>query len=89
MEKNDDLDLEPSVQDRNCESRHAEAEESRRDENGTDEWCHGRNPDEPRSYAECRRQCRRNFWTQLLTTVAKVAGVVLAAFGLQSFQTED
>ena len=34
---------------------------------------------------ECKRTCRRNFWTEVLKTVTKVAGVVLAAFGLQSF----
>ena len=38
---------------------------------------------------ECRRTCKRQFWTELLKTVAKVAGVVLAAFGLQSFNAED
>ena len=38
---------------------------------------------------ECRRTCKRQFWTELLKTVAKVAGVVLAAFGLQSFSAED
>ena len=38
---------------------------------------------------ECRRSCKRQFWTELLKTVAKVAGVVLAAFGLQSFNAED
>ena len=38
---------------------------------------------------ECRRTCRRNFWTEVLRTIAKVAGVVLAACGLQSFGEED
>ncbi len=38
---------------------------------------------------ECRRTCRRHFWAELLKTIAKVAGVVLAAFGLSSFDQED
>ena len=38
---------------------------------------------------ECRKTCRRNFWIELFKTVAKVAGVVLAAFGLSSFNEED
>ncbi len=44
---------------------------------------------EERVKAECRRSCRRKFWTEMLKTVAKVAGVVLAAFGLSSFDQED
>ncbi len=50
------------------------------------------NPLEPldeRTLRECRRTCRRHFWTELLKTVAKVAGVVLAAFGLSSFDQES
>ena len=38
---------------------------------------------------ECKRTCRRQFWTEVLKTVAKVAGAVLAVFGLQSFQEGD
>ena len=38
---------------------------------------------------ECRKTCRRNFWTEMLKTIAKVAGVVLAAFGLSSFDQES
>ena len=56
------------------------------DERGTraiDERGHGECCD------ECQRSCKRQFWTELLKTVAKVAGVVLAAFGLQSFSAED
>ena len=33
--------------------------------------------------------CRRNFWTTLLQAVVKVSTIILAAFGLQSFQSED
>ena len=41
------------------------------------------------SEAECRQRCKRSFWTEFLRTVTKVAGVVLAAFGLQSFDQTD
>ena len=41
------------------------------------------------SEAECRQRCKRSFWTEFLRTIAKVAGVVLAAFGLQSFDQTD
>ena len=44
---------------------------------------------EERVRKECRKSCRRNFWIELFKTVAKVAGVVLAAFGLSSFNEED
>jgi len=33
--------------------------------------------------------CKRNFWTQVLRTVTKVASIVLAAFGLSSFVEDD
>ena len=45
--------------------------------------------DEERIRAECRKTCRRHFWAELLKSVAKVAGVILAAFGLSSFDAED
>ena len=38
---------------------------------------------------ECRRTCRRHFWTELIKTIAKIAGVILAAFGVSSFNQED
>lgn len=38
---------------------------------------------------ECRRTCKRNFWTEVLRTVTKVAGLALAAFGLSSFEADD
>ena len=41
------------------------------------------------SEAECRQRCKRSFWTEFLRTIAKVAGVVLAAFGLQNFDQTD
>ena len=44
---------------------------------------------EERVRSDCRRTCRRNFWIELFKSVAKVAGVVLAAFGLSSFNQED
>ena len=51
-------------------------------------------PLEPSDYEErirrdCRRTCRRNLFVELLKTVAKVAGVILAAMGLSSFNEED
>lgn len=33
--------------------------------------------------------CKRNFWTTLLQAVVKVSTIILAAFGLSSFQQED
>ena len=53
------------------------------------------NPSEPTASLEerirrdCRRTCRRNLFVELLKTVAKVAGVILAAMGLSSFNEED
>ena len=31
---------------------------------------------------ECKRTCKRNFWTEVLRTVVKVGTAVLAALGL-------
>ena len=44
---------------------------------------------EERVRRDCRRTCRRNLFVELLKTVAKVAGVILAAMGLSSFGEED
>ena len=44
---------------------------------------------EERIRRDCRRTCRRNLFVELLKTVAKVAGVVLAALGLSSFNEEN
>ena len=44
---------------------------------------------EERVRADCRRSCRRNFWIELFKSAAKIAGVVLAALGLSSFNQED
>ena len=44
---------------------------------------------EERIRRDCRRTCRRNLFVELLKTVAKVAGVILAAMGLSSFNEED
>ncbi len=44
---------------------------------------------EERVRQDCRRTCRRNLFVELLKTVAKVAGVILAAMGLSSFGEED
>jgi len=38
---------------------------------------------------ECKRTCKRNFWTSVLNAVIKVSTIVLAAFGIQSFGTDD
>ena len=38
---------------------------------------------------ECKRTCKRNFWTEVLRTVVKVGTAVLAALGLASGVTED
>lgn len=44
---------------------------------------------EERVRRDCRRECRRNLFVELLKTVAKIAGVILAAMGLSSFNEED
>ena len=44
---------------------------------------------EERVRTDCRRSCRRNFWIELLKTAGKIAGVILAAFGLSSFNEEN
>ena len=31
---------------------------------------------------ECKKTCKRNFWTTVLQTIVKVGTAVLAAFGL-------
>ncbi len=33
---------------------------------------------------ECKRTCKRHFWTEVLKTVVKIATAVMAAFGLAS-----
>lgn len=38
---------------------------------------------------ECKKTCKRNFWTEVLKTVVKVATAVMAAFGLASCVEED
>ena len=55
----------------------------------------GGNPSNPTAELEervrrdCRRECRRNFWIELFKSAAKIAGVVLAALGLSSFNEEN
>ena len=44
---------------------------------------------EERFRKECRKSCRRNLLVELLKTVAKVAGVILAAMGWSAFGEED
>ena len=31
---------------------------------------------------ECKRTCKRNFWTEVLRTIVKIGTTVLAALGL-------
>ena len=38
---------------------------------------------------ECKRTCKRNFWTEVLRTVVKIGTAVLAAFGLASGVADD
>ena len=38
---------------------------------------------------ECRKTCRRNFWTQMLRTITKIGTGIMAAFGLSSFMGEE
>ena len=44
---------------------------------------------EERIRRDCRRSCRRTFWIELFKSAAKIAGVVLAALGLSSFNEEN
>ena len=44
---------------------------------------------EARVRGECRRTCRRRLLVELFKTITKVAGVILAAMGLSSFNAED
>ena len=50
-----------------------------RDEDERDEQC----------LEECRRTCKRHFWTEMLRAIVKVSTIVLAAFGLSSFDSSD
>jgi len=38
---------------------------------------------------ECKKTCKRNFWTEVLRAVVKISTIVLAAFGITSFSAED
>ena len=38
---------------------------------------------------ECKRTCKRNFWTEVLRTVVKIGTAVLAALGLAGFGSEE
>ena len=38
---------------------------------------------------ECKKTCKRNFWTEVLKTIVKVGTAVLAAFGLSSCIGEE
>ena len=38
---------------------------------------------------ECKRTCKRNFWTEVLRTVVKVGTAILAALGLSGFGSEE
>ena len=35
------------------------------------------------------KACKRNFWTSVLNAVIKISTIVLAAFGIQSFGTDE
>ena len=81
------------AQDTGCEAtdaggRRSESEGRRRhgsDSDGADTTDDARHDG---TNEDCQRTCRRHFWTELLRSVTKIAGIVLAAFGLSSF-TED
>ena len=77
-----------------CESERGRRQASCEYESEEDNPSNPSNPLEPseleaRVRRDCRRSCRRNFWIELLKTASKIAGVVLAAFGLSSFNAED
>ena len=38
---------------------------------------------------ECKKTCKRHFWTEVLRTIVKVGTAVLAAFGIASCIEED
>lgn len=37
---------------------------------------------------ECKRTCRRNFWTEVLRTFVKIGTAVMAAVGLGSWVSD-
>ncbi len=83
--------FESSKSSKGCQSEH---EGGRAGTNNPLEPLEPFEPLEPSDYEErirrdCRRTCRRNLFVELLKTVAKVAGVILAAMGLSSFNEED
>lgn len=38
---------------------------------------------------ECKKTCKRNFWTSFLNAIIKIATIVLAGFGVQSFSNGE
>ena len=38
---------------------------------------------------ECKRTCKRNFWTEVLRTIVKIGTAVMAAFGVSSFAEDN
>ena len=38
---------------------------------------------------ECKKTCKRNFWTEVLRTVVKIGTTILAAFGIAHGVPED
>ena len=81
------------VEEEGREGRQASCGESARKSNPSNpsEPLEPREPSdlEERFRRDCRRTCRRNLVVELLKTVAKIAGVILAAMGLSSFNEED
>ena len=77
---------------RGCQSEHEGGQAGTSDPSNSSNSSNSSNPTselEERVRADCRRSCRRNFWIELFKSAAKIAGVVLAALGLSSFNEEN
>ena len=75
-----------------CQSEHEGGQAGTSDPSNSSNTSNSSNPTselEERVRADCRRTCRRNFWIELFKSAAKIAGVVLAALGLSSFNEEN
>ena len=77
---------------RGCQSENEGGQSGASDPSNSSNSSNSSNPSaelEERVRADCRRTCRRNFWIELFKSAAKIAGVVLAALGLSSFNEEN
>ena len=84
--------FESSRSSKGCQSENEGGQAGASDPSNSSNTSNSSNPTselEERVRADCRRTCRRNFWIELFKSAAKIAGVVLAALGLSSFNEEN